>query len=571
MNINKYKGIMTISLPGFDIKRWKTYADWRLLIFLLLFINVRIPFKIVALLFVYISQFNFQFGFKLRNSRIPLFYLLVFPIAIAAAVINQNFSNLHYIPVFGWALICWALALLAVHQVKLMVDKTDAETIYRTLIIFFIINAAFSAGNLMHIMWITKSINPYAFMGMHQRYYINTGDDVMGISFDISSTNAVICAFGVFYFIYKNNLPMMIVCMSTLALTYSNLISILVLQLLAFIFVYKTTRNQKSMIVVALLLYVISLVKISPQNEKYINEVTKSTLRENRIEKQGHAAGQATTDKPGGRFITRDEQRRKFAQNYLDSLSRIKAQQEKPSALDKKIKSLPLTDDGRLYIPGPNTHFAEFYNTGEMTPDRQQLIDCIAAHRAQLPLCQLEPFNPALPGKITGAIQTFNYLISHPLQSIVGLAPGNFSSKIAFRAVGAGIRGNYPQKYIYINPAFMHNHLDLYLSFFSKDAGFRSVRNNPYSTYDQMLSEYGILGLLALLIFYIGFFARHYKTLSYGLPILMMVTGIFFLDYWLEQLSVLVIFELMLLLNIKETTTPHLKTKTTVQEELAYA
>ncbi|WP_432326496.1 hypothetical protein ACRQ5D_21225 [Mucilaginibacter sp. P25] len=127
---------MTISLPGFDIKRWKTYADWRLLIFLLLFINVRIPFKIVALIFVYISQFNFQFGFKLRNSRIPLFYLLVFPIAIAAAVINQNFSNLYYIPVFGWALICWALALLAVHQVKLMVDKTDAETIYRTLIIF---------------------------------------------------------------------------------------------------------------------------------------------------------------------------------------------------------------------------------------------------------------------------------------------------------------------------------------------------------------------------------------------------------------------------------------------------
>lgn len=129
---------MTISLPGFDIKRWKTYADWRLLIFLLLFINVRIPFKIVALLFVYISQFNFQFGFKLRNSRIPLFYLLVFPIAIAAAIINRNFANLYYIPVFGWALICWALALLAIHQVKLMVDKTDAETIYRTLIIFFL-------------------------------------------------------------------------------------------------------------------------------------------------------------------------------------------------------------------------------------------------------------------------------------------------------------------------------------------------------------------------------------------------------------------------------------------------
>jgi hypothetical protein len=559
---------MTFGLPAFDIKKWKRYADWRLLIFLLLFINVRIPFKILALLFAYISQFNFKFGFKLRNSRIPLFYLLVFPIAIAAAVINQNFNNLYYIPVFGWALLSWALALLAIHQVKLMVDKTDAQTIYHTLIIFFIINAVFSAGNLAHIMWITKSINPYTFMGMHQHYFINTGDDVMGISFDISSTNTVLCAFGVFYFIYKRNLAMMIVCMSTLVLTYSNLISILFLLVLTLMFIFKTTRSQKSMIVVALMIYVISLAKISPQNGKYINEVTASALRENRAVKQTETASNAISNT--GDILSRDEQRRKFAQHYLDSLSVIKARQEKLSELDEKIKGLPLTDYGRLYIPEPNTHFAEFYNIGAITPDRQQLIDCIAIHWAQLPLCKIDPFRPTLPGKITGAIQTFHYFTIHPLQSIAGLGPGNFSSKIAFRAAGAGIRGDYPSKYIYINPAFMSNHFDLYLSFFSKGAEYRSVRNNPYSTYDQMLSEYGMIGLFALLIFYLGFFARHYKKLTYGLPILMMVAGIFFLDYWFEQLSVLVIFELMLLLNIKETSTPDLKIKTAA-EELVYA
>ncbi|SEN88144.1 hypothetical protein SAMN05192574_104463 [Mucilaginibacter gossypiicola] len=560
---------MTISLPGFDIKRWKTYADWRLLIFLLLFINVRIPFKIVALLFVYLTQFNFRFGFKLRNTRIPLFYLLVFPIAIIAAIINQNFINLYYIPVFGWALLCWTMAILAVHQVKLMVDKTDAETIYRTLIIFFVINAIFSAVNLIHIIWIIKSINPYAYMGMHQRYFINTGDDVMGVSFDLSSTNAVMCAFGVFYFIYKRNLAMMIVCMSTLVLTYSNLITVLFLLILAFIFIFRTTRSQKSMIVVALMIYIISMAKISPQNGKYLNEVTASALRENRPEKQITTVN--STSANTNSLLSRDERRSKFAQHYLDSLSVIKARREKLSELEKKIKGLPLTDHGRLYIPEPNTHFAEFYNIGEMTPDRQQLIDCIAIHWAQLPLCHIEPFRPTLPGKITGAAQTFDYLVAHPLQSITGLGAGNFSSKIAFRAAGAGIRGDYPKNYIYINPAFMRNHFDLYLSFFSKNAEFRSVRNNPYSTYDQMLSEYGILGLLALIIFYIGFFARHYRKFSYGLPIIMMVGGIFFLDYWFEQLSVLVLFELMLFLNIKETTTSDLKTKTTVPEELAYA
>lgn len=559
---------MTVSLPGFDIKKWKTYADWRLLIFLLLFINVHIPFKVAALLFAYLTQFNFKFGFKFHDSRIPLFYLLIFPIAIVAAIINQNFVNPYYIPVFGWALICWALALLAVHQIKLMVDKTDAATIHHTLIIFFIINAVFSAANLVHIMWIIKSVNPYAYMGMHQRYFINTGDDVMGISFDLSSTNAVICAFGIFYFIYKRNLAMMLVCMSTLVLTYSNLISILFLLILVFIFVFKTTRNQKSMIVVALMIYIISMVKISPQNGKYLNEVTASALRENRPEKQIANARNSTPIT--GSILSRDDSRRKFAQHYLDSLSVIKARQEKLSELDKKIKHLPLTDYGRLYIPEPNTHFAEFYNIGGMTPDRQQLIDCIAIHWGQLPLCHVEPFNPALPGKITAMIQTYDYLVAHPLQSIAGLGAGNFSSKIAFRAAGAGIRGDYPKNYIYINPAFMSNHLDLYLSFFSKNAEFRSVRNNPYSTYDQMLSEYGILGFLALIVFYIGFFARHYKKLSYGLSIIMMLVGIFFLDYWFEQLSVLVFFELMLFLNIKESTISNL-TKTKATEELAYA
>jgi len=32
--------------------------------------------------------------------------------------------------------------------------------------------------------------------------------------------------------------------------------------------------------------------------------------------------------------------------------------------------------------------------------------------------------------------------------------------------------------------------------------------------------------------------------------------AILFIDYWFEQLSVMVLFELLLLLNIKETATP---------------
>ena len=98
----------------------------------------------------------------------------------------------------------------------------------------------------------------------------------------------------------------------------------------------------------------------------------------------------------------------------------------------------------------------------------------------------------------------------------------------------------------------MANHLDLYLNFFSKRAGFHSLTNSPFSVYDQIASEYGIFGLLALFIYYFGFFASQYQLLSYGIPLLFLMAAVFFADYWFEQLSVVPFFELLLFLNIKE-------------------
>ncbi|MEO3406177.1 hypothetical protein AAFN85_19850 [Mucilaginibacter sp. CAU 1740] len=549
------------------MKKWKSYADWRLLIFLLLFINVKIPVKAVAILFVYISQPNFKFGFKLKNSRLPLFYLLVFPIAVIAFITDKSLFTLNYLMVFGWGMACWALALLAIHQVKLMVDKLSAETIYHTLIAFFIINALVSASNLGYIMWVTKTINPYTFRGMFQQYFINTGDNIAGVSLDISSTNAVLCAFGALYFIFKRNLAMLIVCVATLSLTYSNLVSVLFMLALGFTFIFKSTRDQKSLIVITILIYAVSLVKISPQNETYIDEMMKQTFGKptpaNSNINQSHQTGNA---------LSLDEQHRKFAQHYLDSLSNLEAKREKVTALDQTLKHLPVTPDGRVYIPPPDTFKPEYFISHDTTADRKQLLDFIDQHYAQLPLCQIKDYIPHQQGKITGMIQTFNYLKAHPQKSIVGLGIGNFSSKIAFRAAGAGIRGQYSPKRVYVHTAFMANHLDLYLSFFSKNISFRSVRNSPSSTYDQLLSEYGILGLLGFLIYYLGYFGRHYKKLSYGIPILILTVGILFVDYWFEQLSVMVFFELLLLLNIKETTsTSTLKTEPKVAEGLVYA
>jgi hypothetical protein len=522
--------------------------DWKLLLFLILFLNIKMPAKIIAVVFIYALQFNFKFGFKLKNSRLPLFYLLIIPIAFAGLIINSNYLNHNYALVFLTGIGCWLLSLLAIHQIKLAVEKTETETINKTIIAFFIINAVVSAANLVFIMWKTQSIDPYTFRGMYQTYFINTGDNIKGLTFDISSTNAVLSALGMIYFLVKNNPVMLLVCAVTLFLTYSNLITLMLLLVLLLAFVFKSSGNQKSMIVICLGIYLVFMLKVSPQNTSYTTEAIQNTFHKAKPQPDYDTSliVKPLIKKPDN-LLTPEEKRRRIAINYLDSVAAI-TKQKQTSGLNQSALT---TGQYRPNIVS-NKRTEQDYLSKAIEPDRQKMLDFINTHPASLPLSvHQDPFK-ALPGKITGAIQTLTFLYHHPLATIAGLGIGNFSSKIAYRATGLSIRGRYPENYTYINKNFLTNHLDLYMSFFSKRVGFRSVKNNPFSVYDQLLSEYGLTGLFALIIFYFGFFAKQYKVLTYGLPMILLMISVFFIDYWFEQLSVIVMFELMIFLNIKE-------------------
>ena len=49
----------------------------QLLIFLVLFLNVKFIVKVLAIIFMIAGTRNFKFGFSLKNSRLPLFYLFI--------------------------------------------------------------------------------------------------------------------------------------------------------------------------------------------------------------------------------------------------------------------------------------------------------------------------------------------------------------------------------------------------------------------------------------------------------------------------------------------------------------
>ena len=65
--MNTGKGVLSIN-------RFRTEADWKLLVFLLLFMNVKIVVKLLAVLLIYVLQPNLRLGLRLKNSRLPLFY-----------------------------------------------------------------------------------------------------------------------------------------------------------------------------------------------------------------------------------------------------------------------------------------------------------------------------------------------------------------------------------------------------------------------------------------------------------------------------------------------------------------
>lgn len=547
-----------------NFKKFKGLADWRLLLFLVLFLNVKLAVKIPAIALIYLLQFNFKFGFSFKNSRLPLFYLLAIAIAVLNWIIGMNYLNLNYNLVLLTGIGFWVLCILAMHQVKLFVENNDAATIRRTIVAFFIINAVLSLGNLALIMIETGAVNPYTFQGEHQKYFLGTGDYIRGVTFDTSTTNAVLNALGVIYFLTKKNIAMLFVCMTIMLLTGSNCINVILLACFAFLFIFKSTRDQKSLIAICIALLVVFMGRVSPQNDTYVVENFKRDFHLNKPH-------QAAPTRPHlylpitlmpDSLLTTDEKRWKTAQRYIDSMYVVNHPEllnaNKKAALPvKKVgDGIARTESGRIFIPKANINTAPYQHVIDTSAYQKQLLTFIDEHKDSLPLSANSVGKLSfLPGKIIGWMQTFHFLQQHPLKIFTGNGMGNFSSKLAFRVSGLGFAGGYPQRYTYLDPDFLSNHLDVYLNFFSKKTDLHSLSNNPDSVYDQLFAEYGLLGFIAFVAYYIGYFMKHYKQLTYGLPMLMMILAVFFIGYWFEQLSILIFFELLLLLNIKENST----------------
>jgi hypothetical protein len=526
--------------------RSRAYSvDWTLLAFLILFLNIKLVVKVAALVLVFILRPNFKFGFALRNSRLPLFYLLVIGIAIFNWLISGMMGSFNYGLVLATGIFFWILCILAVHQIKLSVEKDDPVTIHQTVVLFFILNALVSLFVYVDIVAETGAINVYRYQGNYQRYFIGTGDYIKGISFDTSTTNAILNAFGVIYFLQKGKNIMTVLCMAVLLLTSSNITNLMLCGILVFLFFLQSNRIQKSMIIICIVMFATFLIKISPQNNNYIVNGYREIFNIQPGTKKATVVSVPITKRPDS-SLTEDEKKQKIAQLYLDSIATVSLEEKKKkSIVQPAFKEKP-------EIPGDNIHTAMFQYRRDTNDAERILLQFMKTHNTEMPISAGMGVQPGLPGKVIAFRQTFQYFSQHTGRLLLGTGIGNFSSKLAFRATSMKMTGGYPEKFIYINDDFKSNHLDLYLYYFTSKDDYHSIANSPNSTYDQLLSEYGVTGFAAFAFFYIGFFIKKLNFFAYSIPLLLFMSGIFFFDYWFEQLSVIVFFELLLLLNIKE-------------------
>lgn len=529
---------MTPKISLQSIKDLIRRVDWTLLLFLILFLNVKMAVKLAAILLIFLLRPQFKFGLSWKKSRLPIFYLLAILIAVVNAFIYRSFFSTPSVVVIFTGIGFWMLCFLAMHQVKLSVEKNTTPILHNTLLVFFCANILFSYLNIATIIFEIGDTNPYKYQGNYQKYFIGTGDYIKGISFDTSTTNAVINAFAVAYFLMRDKFFLVVAGMLALLLAASNFTNIILLATLGFMFIFKSTRPQKSMVIVCSAMLVIFFTKVSPQNSTYVSDGINRLLLN---KKTAEASVILTVNNKIE--LSEEGKKRKIAQQYLDSLDIEEAKSKLIVAVDT-AKTKPI-------IPTPSIHSEPFQRKKDTSAFQQKLqVEAKANHIPLLPSPLVA--SKSKPGKLTATYQTINFLKANPAKIINGSGMGNFSSKLAFRSTALNIGGGYPASFKYIHPDFKDNHLALFLSYFTKDRQNHSIINTPNSTYDQLISEYGLLGVAAFMIFYLGFFARHLKQLTYGLPVLAIMAAMFLVDYWFEQLSVVIIFELLLFLNIKE-------------------
>jgi hypothetical protein len=514
-------------------------ADLVFVLFMILILNVSLAVKLCGIILIYLLRPDFRF--KLFTNRIPFFYAGMIAVSIVQFVLNYN-RGLNYDLLALLALTFWIVSFLVIHQVKLAIEKHGVARVEKAVNYFFILNTVVSAGNLVRIMFEVGDVNPFTFDGMSFKYSASTGDYIKGIMTDISTANMIVNSFGIFYFLYQRKYRLSGMCFIVAMFTTSNLGNVILIFFFVLILFFDSSRLHKSIVICYLGFLVLFIAKISPSNLNYLNYKVKNIFRLKERVIKVRFEDHSEKDKLIDKYVNKYNKKFTIKQTSKKSVDSLIAEN------NFKAKEKIFEQD-TIYVKAQVTlqnHFVEFY---------KKLYGDTSMTQSQ------RDYYNKYPGKYISFLETFGFVKSSPGKFLLGSGAGNFSSKLAFKASNLGVSGKYIQKLAYISPEFKNNHLKLALNYYLKPSTEHSIINFPNSVFNQLFGEYGIAGLLLFFITYVWFYLKNFRKLTYGKILLPMCLFFLLTDYWFESFSIVIIFEIMMLIDITKNTSQNSSTQ----------
>lgn len=514
----------------------KTGLDWPLLIFLAGVCHVKLYIKVVAIVFYLFWVFYSKYKMPKAN-RLNYFYLAIAITGTLSSLLQDSFDFNGYWVGYLFGMQSWLMAGLTSYLLYVAVVNLNEGTLDKTIKGFFALNIIVSLGNLVYLIILSGHLVPYWYWDAREYFGGSTGDHIYGIFQNISVANAMVCMLGVIYFLYKKNIKWALACELILLLCTSNLTLIFFIVTLLILLIAVNERTTRLNVMYLIFGILVVYPTITPGNIQYVDHV---------YEQQAEQA-----EKKSRIIIYNQEAEKEAIMNDMErGVNTIGAHLGSTIAyyrMNKAKTFVPYVSDLKYYqdfIPLKNTQ------------DNVELLDPWKIKALISRWYDTKYENTPLttytkPFKLYSNLQTMYYMNSSKKNLLLGAGIGNFSSKLALKMTGLGLQGSYPNKYIYASDDFIRYQLYTELFVFTLPISEHSIINMINSVYNQVGGEYGLLGILVVVVFYLWYFIVNRKKISWmGWTLLPVMLVFFQFDYWFEMLNITVLFELFMFKDI---------------------
>jgi hypothetical protein len=158
-------------------------------------------------------------------------------------------------------------------------------------------------------------------------------------------------------------------------------------------------------------------------------------------------------------------------------------------------------------------------------------------------------------GKIIAVNQTVDFVTKDWRHFLFGSGLGNFSSLLAKRQSDIQIEKKsrlFQKLPLRVAPSYRDNHYTIEKHLFNMSSDWHSIQQLPSSFFNQIVGEYGIIGTIAFLFFYIGYILKKTKFNVAFFPIACLMGYYLLFDYLFEYLSIVILFELFFMVMVLE-------------------